>query len=437
MGRVRPRPSGLARARPRPRSAGRRWSAAKVPLLARATPLIGHFQIRNRGTIGGSLAHADASAEYPAVALALDAVIETLSPRGQRAIPAAEFFTGIWSTALEPDELLTGVTFRAPGGRSGCAVEEFARRPGDFAVAGTAIALELDSVGGAIPTAPCPGPWCAIGLFGLGQTPLRATAAEAAVVGLPAVDASTDGFYREIGQAAMADLDSVPSDLHGPAAYRKRVGAALVARAFRQAIGEALGEEATVARGGMADVGIGVRVNGRLRRATVEPRLTLVDFLRERCQLTGTHVGCEHGVCGACTVFLRYPDDADESEPGRPDGQAVRSCLVFAVQADGGEVTTIEGVNAGEPGSGELSAVQAAFRDHHALQCGFCTPGFVISATAFLREHPDPTDEQIRDALSGNLCRCTGYQGILAAVRAAADSMLTATQETKQTQEPR
>jgi len=221
-------------------------AAAKVPLLARATPLIGHFQIRNRGTIGGSLAHADAAAEYPAVALALDAVIETLSPRGQRAIPAAEFFTGIWSTALEPDELLTGVTFRAPGDRAGFAVEEFARRPGDFAVAGTAIAIELDSVGGADPSgAGLRVRGCAIGLFGLGQTPLRATAAEAAVVGLLAGHASTDGFCREIGEAAMADLDSVPSDLHGPAAYRKRVGAALVARAFRQAIGEALGEEAT------------------------------------------------------------------------------------------------------------------------------------------------------------------------------------------------
>jgi aerobic carbon-monoxide dehydrogenase small subunit len=189
----------------------------------------------------------------------------------------------------------------------------------------------------------------------------------------------------------------------------------------------------------VADMGIEVRVNGRLRRTIVEPRLTLVDFLRERCQLTGTHVGCEHGVCGACTVLLKYPDDADASEPGPPDGEAVRSCLVFAVQADGGEITTIEGISAGasDTGVSELSAVQAAFREHHALQCGFCTPGFVISATAFLREHPDPTDQQIRDALSGNLCRCTGYQGILAAVRAAADSMLTASQETKQTHEPR
>jgi aerobic carbon-monoxide dehydrogenase small subunit len=153
----------------------------------------------------------------------------------------------------------------------------------------------------------------------------------------------------------------------------------------------------------MAD--IEVTVNGRRRRATVEPRLTLADFLRERCQLTGTHLGCEHGVCGACTVLL--------------DGQAVRSCLVFAVQADGGEVTTIEGIAAPD---GELSSVQAAFRENHGLQCGFCTPGFVISVTAFLRDNPNPTDEQIREALSGNLCRCTGYQGILAAVRSAAAS---------------
>jgi carbon-monoxide dehydrogenase small subunit len=192
----------------------------------------------------------------------------------------------------------------------------------------------------------------------------------------------------------------------------------------------------------MGDVGIGVRINGRLRRASVEARLTLVDFLRERCQLTGTHVGCEHGVCGACTVLLKYPDDADATVAGPTDGQAVRSCLVFAVQADEAEVTTIEGIGAGTSDTGvrELSAVQAAFREHHALQCGFCTPGFIISATAFLREHPDPTDEQIREALSGNLCRCTGYQGILAAVRAAADTMRTATQgtqQTQQTQEPR
>ena len=190
----------------------------------------------------------------------------------------------------------------------------------------------------------------------------------------------------------------------------------------------------------MTDISIGVTVNGRLRRATVEPRLTLADFLRERCQLTGTHLGCEHGVCGACTVLLALPGEGGgEADAEPPGGQAVRSCLVFAVQADGGDVTTIEGVGApgAAPGSGELSAVQAAFRDHHALQCGFCTPGFVISATAFLREHPDPTDGQIRDAMAGNLCRCTGYQGILAAVRAAAAATQTTGEQAPTPQEPR
>jgi len=155
----------------------------------------------------------------------------------------------------------------------------------------------------------------------------------------------------------------------------------------------------------VADVPVHVTVNGRSRAETVEPRVTLADFLRDRCRLTGTHLGCEHGVCGACTVLV--------------DGAAVRSCLMFAVQADGADVTTIEGVASPD---GDLSAVQAAFRDCHGLQCGFCTPGFVMSATAFLRDHPSPTDEEIRDALAGTPCRCTGHQGILRAVRQAADA---------------
>jgi carbon-monoxide dehydrogenase small subunit len=144
-------------------------------------------------------------------------------------------------------------------------------------------------------------------------------------------------------------------------------------------------------------------INGQACAAAVEPRTTLADFLREHCRLTGTHLGCEHGVCGACTVLL--------------DGEAVRSCLVFAVQADAREVTTIEGIASPD---GELSAVQAALRDCHGLQCGFCTPGVVVSLTAFLHDHPDPTDDEIRSALSGTLCRCTGYQGILKAARQAA-----------------
>jgi carbon-monoxide dehydrogenase small subunit len=155
----------------------------------------------------------------------------------------------------------------------------------------------------------------------------------------------------------------------------------------------------------MDRVSVQLSVNGQAREARVEPRVTLADFLREQCRLTGTHLGCEHGVCGACTVLV--------------DGAAVRSCLVFAVQVDGAEITTIEGIASRDAG---LSAVQAAFRDCHALQCGFCTPGFIVSVTAFLRDHPHPTDREIREALAGNLCRCTGYQGIVAAVRRAADA---------------
>ena len=147
-------------------------------------------------------------------------------------------------------------------------------------------------------------------------------------------------------------------------------------------------------------------VNGTAVAAGVEPRMTLADFLRDRCGLTGTHLGCEHGACGACTVLL--------------DGDAVRSCLLFAVQADGMEVTTVEGIASPD---GTLSPVQSALRECHGLQCGFCTPGFVTSLTALLRDNPDPTDAEIREGLSGNFCRCTGYQGIVNAVHLAAAKM--------------
>ena len=158
----------------------------------------------------------------------------------------------------------------------------------------------------------------------------------------------------------------------------------------------------------MAERAVHITINGGARDELVEDRLTLADFLRDRCDLTGTHLGCEHGVCGACTVLL--------------DGEPVRSCLLFAVQVDGHAVTTIEGLT---PDDRTLSPVQQAFRECHGLQCGFCTPGFVVTVTAFLDDNPQPSDDEIRDALSGNLCRCTGYQGILKAVRQAADARTT------------
>ena len=148
-----------------------------------------------------------------------------------------------------------------------------------------------------------------------------------------------------------------------------------------------------------------LRVNGRGYEATVEVRKTLADFLREDLDLTGTHLGCEHGVCGACTVLW--------------DGQPVRSCLLLAVQMDGAELRTIEGMAPGEA----LHPLQEAFSTHHGLQCGFCTPGILLTAQAFLAEHPRPTREEIREMLAGNLCRCTGYHLIVDAIAAAAATL--------------
>jgi len=199
----------------------------EVPLLARATPLIGHFQIRNRGTIGGSLAHADPAAEYPAVAVALDAELEAVSVRGRRTIPAASFFTGTWTTDLADDEVLTAATFPVWSGKTGFAVEELARRHGDFAIAGATVAVELDDRSSVRR--------CAIGLFGMGSAPERGAAAERAVTGVAAGDVDA----TEVGEAAVATLGSVPSDIHASDAYRRRVGAVMVARAWRKAVEEA------------------------------------------------------------------------------------------------------------------------------------------------------------------------------------------------------
>jgi len=150
----------------------------------------------------------------------------------------------------------------------------------------------------------------------------------------------------------------------------------------------------------MADVTL--TVNGETRTRVVEARKTLADFLRDDLDLTGTHVGCEHGVCGACTVIV--------------DGRAVRSCLMLAVQAAGSEVTTVEGLAS----DGELGPLQQAMADSHSFQCGFCTPGFIMQATAFLGAHPDAGEPEVREALSGNICRCTGYQSIIDGVLLAA-----------------
>jgi carbon-monoxide dehydrogenase medium subunit len=201
--------------------------ARDVPLLHLVTPMIGHFQIRNRGTIGGSLAHADPAAEYPAVAVALDAGFELESTRGTRTVAAADFFTGLWSTALEPDELLTAIHFPVWSGRCGFGFEEFARRHGDFALAGAVAAVELGA-GDVVER-------CAIALFGLAATPVRAVTAEAALTGHAVGTLSAD----EVGELAVGDAGHPPEDEHMPADYRLRVGAAMAATAWSKAVEEA------------------------------------------------------------------------------------------------------------------------------------------------------------------------------------------------------
>jgi aerobic carbon-monoxide dehydrogenase small subunit len=152
----------------------------------------------------------------------------------------------------------------------------------------------------------------------------------------------------------------------------------------------------------MTQIPVTITVNGKVRTASVEPRLLLVHFLREHLRLTGTHIGCDTSQCGACTVLI--------------DGRSVKSCTTFAVQADGSEVTTIEGLAS----NGELHRMQQAFWDEHGLQCGYCTPGMIMAAVALLADNPAPSEREIREGISGNLCRCTGYQHIVNAIQRAA-----------------
>jgi carbon-monoxide dehydrogenase medium subunit len=200
--------------------------ATGVPLLHRATPLIGHFQIRNRGTIGGSIAHADPASEYPAVAIALDATMEITGPSGARQLPAAEFFVATWMTNLAEDEVLSAISFPVWGRRSGFAIEEVARRHGDFAIAGVSAGVELDGDGNIRRGA--------IGLFGVGSTPVRGRGGEASLVGSGAEEVD----LAEVGAAVAANLDPT-DDIHASGAYRRRVAAVLVRRALTKAIKEA------------------------------------------------------------------------------------------------------------------------------------------------------------------------------------------------------
>ena len=363
--------------------------AVAAPLLAEAVGLVAHTPVRNRGTVGGSLAHADPAAEVPAVALACGADLVAAGPGGSRVLPAAEFLTGPFSTALAPDEILTEV--RLPVWSGGHAFVEFSRIHANFAVVGVAALIDLD--GGPDPPGR-PGPHRRRPdrdpRHRGGKRPGRAGAArrdDGRRRGRRSGRGGPDPGRRPARQPA----DPARPGPHLPAA-RDRTGH--IARTER--------EVTTLAP---ATCTISLTVNGRPHVAEVEPRRLLVDFLREDLGLPGTHIGCEHGVCGTCTVLL--------------NGASIRSCITFAVQADGAEISTVEGLAR----DGELHPLQDEFSEKQGLQCGYCTPGMLMRAREILAENPDPTPEQVRSAIASNLCRCTGYQFITEAVIGAAARM--------------
>jgi xanthine dehydrogenase iron-sulfur cluster and FAD-binding subunit A len=383
---------------------------AKLPLLARALTFVGHTATRARGTVGGSLANGDSAAEIDLVAVTLGATVSWREGAQSGEIPAAEFFVGPMVTTLPMAAVLTGVRFPVWRERVGIGFQEISSRRSDFAFASAAAQVAL-----------APDGTCARIVIGIGaatETPLRLSLAELALTGARL----TPEAIRDAVAGALANIVTM-ADLHASAEYRRRAVTSLAIRAVNEAaenaknaVGWAPDETSPRGQDRLGAVAHAdddanaiwptLRVNGQSHPIDVEPRTTLLDCLRDELGLVGAHAGCEHGVCGACTVLV--------------DGVAVRSCLIFAVQADGRAITTIEGVT---PAPGELSVLQDAFCETHGLQCGYCTPAMILAAHALLAGNPAPTRDDIVEAISGNICRCTGYAQIVEAVALAAERL--------------
>jgi carbon-monoxide dehydrogenase small subunit len=302
--------------------------------------------------------------------------------------------------------VLTGVRFPVWRERVGVGFQEISSRRSDFAFAAAAaqVALAPDGTCARI----------AIGVGAATETPLRLSLAELALTGARL----TPEAIRDAVTGSLAGIATM-ADLHASADYRRRVMTTLAIRAVTEAAenaktngvgwvepSETHHREAPPDAMGFAGAQPILRVNGQSYPIDVEPRMTLLDCLRDKLGLVGAHAGCEHGVCGACTVLV--------------DGMAVRSCLMFAVQADGRAITTIEGLT---PAPGELSVLQDAFCETHGLQCGYCTPAMILAAHALLAGNPAPTRDDIVEAISGNICRCTGYAQIVEAIALAAERL--------------
>ncbi len=383
--------------------------------VARALPLaqacleVGAPQIRNRATLAGNLVTASPANDTITPLIALSARVTLESVRGRRTIPLAEFYTGVRRTVLAPDELLTEISLLPlAANERGIYLKLGLRRAQAISVVNVAAVVELS--GGRVAEA-------SIALGCVAPTIVRAGAAERALEGRP-LDGETIAAAAEQAEHAARPID----DLRGSAAYRRGMVRSLVARALRALADGA--ERAgwperpvflsadtggSLAAGAAGDGPAGpvdaieTTVNGAPTTLAGAHDQTLLDALRDVAGLTGTKKGCAEGECGSCTVWL--------------NGAAVMSCLTPAAQAHGAEVVTVEGLAR----DGRLHPLQQAFIEQGAVQCGYCTPGLLMSAARLLEDQPRPTPEDARQAIAGNLCRCTGYAKVIAAITAAAE----------------
>ncbi len=374
--------------------------------LAQACWEVGAPQIRNRATVGGNLITASPANDTISPLIALDAEVTLVSKRGERVVRLREFYTGLRRSVMEPDELLTEVSFRAlqPNER-GIFIKLGLRRAQAISVINVTamIALDGDSVSRAVITLGCVAP-----------TVVRAPDAEAALVGGPLTPERIDAAAR----LAAAGVKPI-ADVRSSAEYRSEMTRVLVARALRTL---AASEQAAIPREPAMLWGpdeahtahglttaqthhdgqpIVTTINGQTYAVPTGYDKTLLRFLREDVHLTGTKEGCAEGECGACTVFL--------------DGAAVMACMVAAPRAHGADIVTVEGL----AGDDQLHPIQTAFVECGAVQCGYCTPGFLMAGAKLLEEKPEPTADQIRQSITGNLCRCTGYYKIVEAFERA------------------
>jgi xanthine dehydrogenase iron-sulfur cluster and FAD-binding subunit A len=381
---------------------------ARAYPLARAAWEVGAPQIRNRGTIAGNLITASPANDTITPLMALDASVTLQSTKGIRTVPLKDFYKGVRKTVMQPDEMLVDISFPAMAATAGGTFIKLAlRRAQAISIIDVAVVLDLEA--NAVKSA-------SIALGAVAPTIIRAGEAERYLVGKPL----TENVLEEAARLTMDSCKPI-DDIRGSAAYRSemvRVCTLRGLKAVRDGQEHAGMPTEPILLWGEHDGEYGIQSLHRTPSSPIETTIngknytfetgydkTLLRLLREEANLVGTKEGCAEGECGACTVFL--------------DGKAVMACLVPAPRAHGAEIITVEGLVT----DGQLHPVQEAFVEHGAVQCGYCTPGFLMSAAMLLEEKSNPTRNEIEQAITGNLCRCTGYYKIVQAIDSAASNL--------------